>query len=33
VILARLEAAGIKLDETVEPTDRFDASRLSKMVD
>lgn len=33
VILARLDAAGIKVDETVEPADHFDASRLSRMVD
>lgn len=33
VILARLEAAGIRLDEALEPADQFDASRLSKMVD
>lgn len=33
VILDRLEAAGIKLDQTAEPCDQFDASRLSKMVD
>jgi serine O-acetyltransferase len=32
-VLCRLEAAGIKLDEAVEPADVFDASRLSKMVD
>lgn len=33
VILARLDAAGIKVDETVDAADHFDASRLSKMVD
>ncbi|MBS0545042.1 MAG: serine O-acetyltransferase [Proteobacteria bacterium] len=32
-ILARLEGAGIKLDDTCAPGDEFDASRLSKMVD
>jgi len=32
-ILARLEAAGIKLDDTCASSDEFDASRLSKMVD
>lgn len=32
-MLARLEAAGIKLDDTCAPGDEFDASRLSKMVD
>ena len=32
-ILARLEVAGIKLDDTCAPGDEFDASRLSKMVD
>ncbi|ATE59964.1 serine O-acetyltransferase [Thauera sinica] len=32
-IIERLEAAGIKLDDTVAPADRFDASQLSKMVD
>jgi serine O-acetyltransferase len=33
VILARLDAAGIKVDETVDAADHFDASRLSRMVD
>ena len=32
-ILARLEAAGIKLDDTVAPNDDFDPGRLSRMVD
>jgi len=32
-ILARLEAAGIKLDDTVAPSDHFDPGRLSRMVD
>lgn len=32
-IIARLEAAGVKLDEAVGPSDDFDANRLSKMVD
>jgi len=32
-IIARLEAAGVKLDEAVERADDFDASRLSRMVD
>ena len=32
-ILARLEAAGIKLDDTVAPSDDFDPGRLSRMVD
>lgn len=32
-IIARLEAAGVKLDEAVDPSDDFDANRLSKMVD
>ena len=32
-IIARLEAAGVKLDEAVEPGDEFDAGRLSRMVD
>ncbi|ENO90264.1 serine O-acetyltransferase [Thauera linaloolentis] len=30
---ARLEAAGLKLDSSVEASDDFDASRLSRMVD
>lgn len=33
VMIERLEAAGFKLDEEIEPEDQFDASRLSKMVD
>src|SRR5574338_230070 len=32
-ILARLEAAGIRLDESVKPGDHFDPGRLSRMVD
>lgn len=32
-IIARLEAAGIKLDEAVASADDFDAGRLSRMVD
>jgi serine O-acetyltransferase len=32
-ILRRLELAGIRLDEKVEPADDFDADRLSRMVD
>jgi serine O-acetyltransferase len=32
-ILARLEAAGIKLDDTVAQSDHFDPGRLSRMVD
>lgn len=32
-ILAKLESAGIKLDDSVESTDAFDAEKLSKMVD
>ncbi|MER2554106.1 MAG: serine O-acetyltransferase [Thauera sp.] len=32
-IIARLEAAGVKLDEAVERGDEFDANRLSRMVD
>ncbi|PLX68873.1 MAG: serine O-acetyltransferase [Azoarcus sp.] len=33
VICKRMEAAGLKLDPSVESSDDFDASRLSKMVD
>ena len=33
VICKRMEAAGLKLDPSVESADDFDASRLSKMVD
>ncbi len=33
VMIERLEAAGFTLDEKIEPEDRFDASRLSRMVD
>lgn len=33
IIVERLEAAGFKLDASVESSDDFDASRLSKMVD
>ncbi len=33
VMIERLEAAGFKLDEEIEAEDKFDASRLSKMVD
>ncbi len=32
-IIAKLETAGIKLEDVAEPADAFDASRLSKMVD
>lgn len=32
-ILCRMELAGIRLDECVQPSDGFDADRLSKMVD
>lgn len=32
-ILCRMEMAGIRLDECVQPSDDFDADRLSKMVD
>lgn len=32
-ILHRLELAGIRLDEKVEPADSFDADRLSRLVD
>ncbi len=32
-LIARLEAAGIKLDDTVEAAGDFDAEKLSKMVD
>lgn len=32
-LIARLEAAGIKLDDSVEPSDEFDPERLSRMVD
>lgn len=33
VMIERLEAAGFKLDEEIEAEDKFDASRLSRMVD
>ena len=32
-LLERLEKSGLKLDEDVEQTDRFDAEKLSRMVD
>lgn len=32
-IVARLEAAGVKLDESMAPGDDFDAGKLSKLVD
>lgn len=32
-ILCRMEAAGIRMDDTVKPCDGFDADRISRMVD